>query len=70
MDGVRAVMKDANLLALERLNLDKYEGECLLLVDGKVVYHGKDASKAMEKAPEGKKSLFFNVPSSDKILVY
>ena len=64
-------MKDANLLAWERLDLSRHIGKCLLLVDGKIVYRGKDADKALSRADafKGKRAMFVNVPSPDRILV-
>ncbi|MBW2974888.1 hypothetical protein KY366_04180 [Candidatus Woesearchaeota archaeon] len=45
----KAIRDDLNHEAFSRLDLKKYSGKCIALVNGKVVVNEKDPTKAMER---------------------
>ncbi len=49
MDSSKIAKEDLNEVAFSKLDLKKHAGECIAMVNGKVVITEKDATKAMKK---------------------
>ena len=66
------MVKDINSSALEKLNLNKYEGMCIGLANGRVVAKNHSIQTVMRELIEkhrGKKIAVINVPKKNKIFI-
>ena len=66
------IAKGVNSSALKRLNLNKYEGTCIGLADGKVVAKNHSIKIVMRELIErhgNKKIAVINVPKKNKIFI-
>ena len=66
------IIEDVNSKALARLDVNKYEGKCVGLANGKVVVSDKSVKQVMKtlaKNYSNKQTAVVTFPKKDKILV-